>query len=252
MTSEHLSLPPSVVGPGSSTGANELPSTAASLSRLEQRRAYYREYNRRWRAKNPEKARAIQRRWRLAHPDKVRALHFTPQAIAQRKEYARKHPELIKSICKRSREKNKDRFVRTLKNWRQRNKERIAVRDRQRRESNPQLWRENFRRWQRNNPEKARERNARYRAKRRQCAISPESVASFLLRIQKKRYVSCYYCRKRIAAKNIHADHVIAISSGGEHSVSNICVTCAFCNLSKGPKELGRWQPRVPQMVLSL
>ena len=47
----------------------------------------------------------------------------------------------------------------------------------------------------------------------------------------------CYWCG--ISLKNVktHIDHYEPLSKGGEHTISNIVVSCAKCNLKKGNKD---------------
>ena len=43
-----------------------------------------------------------------------------------------------------------------------------------------------------------------------------------------------YRCLKCGSAKNLHIDHVIPWSRGGEHSIDNFQTLCAPCNIAKG------------------
>jgi 5-methylcytosine-specific restriction endonuclease McrA len=44
---------------------------------------------------------------------------------------------------------------------------------------------------------------------------------------------TCYLCGKVCEKHEIHLDHVIPLSRGGEHTIDNIKVACATCNLRK-------------------
>ena len=44
----------------------------------------------------------------------------------------------------------------------------------------------------------------------------------------------CVYCDEDLTDKEIHMDHVIAESKGGETTYANLQVTCRKCNLAKG------------------
>ena len=44
----------------------------------------------------------------------------------------------------------------------------------------------------------------------------------------------CVYCDEDLSDKEIHLDHVIAESKGGETTYTNLQVTCRKCNLAKG------------------
>lgn len=53
---------------------------------------------------------------------------------------------------------------------------------------------------------------------------------------------TCRYCGKVLRIKEIHIDHVVPYSRGGETVSENLVVACATCNLSKHdrtPKEAG-------------
>jgi 5-methylcytosine-specific restriction endonuclease McrA len=103
------------------------------------------------------------------------------------------------------------------------------------------------------NPQKiltqARIRNARRRALKRATCGAPSHVAAFMKRTLSRDYVHCYYCENRVSTKHIHFDHVQALSKGGSHEVSNICVSCARCNLKKHDKSLNIWQPKQQQFL---
>lgn len=44
----------------------------------------------------------------------------------------------------------------------------------------------------------------------------------------------CVYCDEDLHDKEIHMDHVLAESKGGETNYNNLQVTCRKCNLAKG------------------
>ena len=44
----------------------------------------------------------------------------------------------------------------------------------------------------------------------------------------------CVYCDEDLENKEIHMDHVIPESRGGETTYNNLQVTCRKCNLAKG------------------
>lgn len=57
-----------------------------------------------------------------------------------------------------------------------------------------------------------------------------------------KLYASaCTYCG---SSDNITIDHVIPLSRGGSHSVSNLVSACAKCNMSKGAKTVMEWKKK--------
>ena len=46
--------------------------------------------------------------------------------------------------------------------------------------------------------------------------------------------IHCVYCDEDLTNSEIHMDHVIPESQGGETSYNNLQVTCRKCNLAKG------------------
>ena len=53
-------------------------------------------------------------------------------------------------------------------------------------------------------------------------------------RVIERDGVHCVYCDEDLTDKEIHMDHVIAESQGGETTFANLQVTCRKCNLAKG------------------
>jgi 5-methylcytosine-specific restriction endonuclease McrA len=43
----------------------------------------------------------------------------------------------------------------------------------------------------------------------------------------------CHICRKKPAPEDIHLDHLVPLSCGGEHTPENLRVACASCNMSR-------------------
>lgn len=54
----------------------------------------------------------------------------------------------------------------------------------------------------------------------------------------------CPYCGDDISKQNKSVDHIIPLSKGGEHIISNIAICCLKCNLAKGNKILKEWEER--------
>lgn len=49
----------------------------------------------------------------------------------------------------------------------------------------------------------------------------------------------CHYCGTKDGPFQI--DHVVPVSRGGNHGLSNLVVACQWCNCSKGDKLLNEW-----------
>ena len=73
-------------------------------------------------------------------------------------------------------------------------------------------------------------------AKRRSIFKNSDVSTNDILYIQKQANL-CYWCGGKININNLHIDHYIPISKGGEHSIDNLVVSCNKCNLSKQAKD---------------
>lgn len=47
----------------------------------------------------------------------------------------------------------------------------------------------------------------------------------------------CYWCNKSLKRAKTHIDHYVPISKGGEHTLSNLVVSCQKCNSTKHAKD---------------
>jgi len=107
-----------------------------------------------------------------------------------------------------------------------------------------------------NDPEfmvKARARSNKRRALKKAASVNLKGINNFIKGVFSKPFAFCYYCGKRTSTKLIHFDHIVALAKGGLHSVENLCVSCAACNLSKGAKPLLEWaRENAEQQLLNL
>lgn len=53
--------------------------------------------------------------------------------------------------------------------------------------------------------------------------------------------VSCYWCKKEVNPSSAHGDHVMPLSKGGAHCLSNLVIACTSCNLRKQAKHPDKW-----------
>jgi hypothetical protein len=51
---------------------------------------------------------------------------------------------------------------------------------------------------------------------------------------------TCQYCGKK--DKKLECDHIVPVSRGGGHDISNLKTACFECNRSKGSKTLSEWR----------
>lgn len=94
---------------------------------------------------------------------------------------------------------------------------------------------------------------AKRRALKVAATVNLAGIKAFVAAVKAKAFVRCYYCERRTPTTAIHFDHIVALSKGGAHSVENLCVACAHCNLSKHNKPLSEWlKTSVAQQLLPL
>lgn len=103
------------------------------------------------------------------------------------------------------------------------------------REKNRDRYRETWREWWKANPEKARARALRSKAVRRQNEKRAGNQCFGRKEVFERDGGRCRYCAAELRA-GWHVDHIIPLSKGGLHTLENVVVSCAACNLSKGTK----------------
>lgn len=89
------------------------------------------------------------------------------------------------------------------------------------------------------------------RALKRQSAINLRGISKWMRSVKSQKAIVCYYCNQSIQMNSVHFDHIVPLSKGGPHSVENLCVACAQCNLSKHDSFLNEWS-KVGQQMLAL
>lgn len=62
----------------------------------------------------------------------------------------------------------------------------------------------------------------------------------------------CVYCDDDLSNAEIHLDHVIPESKGGETSYNNLQVTCRKCNLAKGTLSEDEFTNRLRTRALNI
>lgn len=164
---------------------------------------------RRWRAANPDQARATAKAWRDKNPDKV---------AAQQARHLEKNPSARRQSCK---------------DWYWRNLEKERARARAKRQANLEKYREHSRGYNAENLPKlaaiARNRRARAAAG----GIHTEAEIIEILRSQKSK---CAYCRTKLGDK-YHVDHIVALANGGGNTRRNLQILCAPCNQEKSRRD---------------
>jgi 5-methylcytosine-specific restriction endonuclease McrA len=100
--------------------------------------------------------------------------------------------------------------------------------------ANIDLIREKNRLWHKKSPVKSRT-NVLNRIARKRAAEGRHTADEISDLLQKQK-CKCAICRTSIK-DGYHADHIIPLAGGGSNWISNIQLTCARCNQSKGAKD---------------
>ena len=173
-----------------------------------------------WAARNPEKMRAYKRAWKKRNPEKVRednrARKRPPeQKAAADKRYRAKHSEQLKAKKRAEYQANKEKRDEQNKAW--------AA-------AHPERHREIKRNWSKNHPEYWRVQNGRRRAYK--LAAPRNDLTPAQWREIKDAYGhQCVYCGRKM--ERLTQDHIIPLSKGGSHTVSNVVPACLACNRKK-------------------
>lgn len=88
--------------------------------------------------------------------------------------------------------------------------------------------------WAKLNPEKATQKSMKRYAIKKSVTIEKVDYSEIL----KRDGCICHICGKPVDKNDIHFDHVIPLSKGGNHSMNNIKVSHSHCNLVKSNKIL--------------
>lgn len=183
-----------------------------------------------------------------------------PQCKACEREYALANKERIDAYQQEYREQNKPRLYAEKAEYRKRNAERLReghqrwvaanperVREGKRRcyeakkaeykahtrkvaLDNPERTRSYKRAWAKRNPAKVQELRMRYNAQKVAATIETVDYEA----IYRRDKGICHICQNPVPRSRLHFDHVIPLSKGGPHSMENIKVSHARCNMRKG------------------
>lgn len=169
-----------------------------------------------------EKDRAKVRAWALANPEKKRD---RDRRCRERKRARERPAKEAARAAKREATRERAKAAGRARYWAKR--EAALERGRAWRAAHPDQQRENIRRWKDENHDKVRA-DKRGRKIHRKKALDER-----LMKAQRGR---CAYCRLPLGAGR-HVDHITPKARGGSNRRSNLQLTCAPCNLSKGARD---------------
>lgn len=197
----------------------------------------------------------LKHRVKVLTRSKERYLRHRFQRVEQGKIWRKNNPQASVSIAKRYREKNREKMRQRTRDWYRNNLEYNRTRKQVYREklSEKQKVRRKMlaRRWySRNRSCFILATTKRKRLKDSQTVNLP-AIKTWMREVLSRPMAKCYYCRSVVLTSQIDFDHVIPLSKGGLHCVSNLCVSCSHCNGSKFNRPFSQW-PKRGQMFLSL
>lgn len=165
------------------------------------------EYMREYRKKNIERIRELHRLWTINNPEKVKQHTKT-----KHENYKSKHPELVKE---------------QLLEWKSRNKDKVRQHDQK------YYFENQIEILKRRRTESYRAKHASYERKRRATKRGCfGNISDALWNSALEFYGNvCLCCGTH---NDITLDHVIPLSLGGKHEISNAQPLCLSCNSSKG------------------
>lgn len=174
--------------------------------------------------------------------------------LAKKRAYFHKNAAKIKSKYKLYYATNKARVLASNKRWALNNRSKAYGYAAKWTKANPAKRRMYHRKWASTHPVAYRQNSAVNRARRRNAASVGDlsSIRRWAEKWQGQRSVQCYWCTRKVPPSDCHQDHIVPLSRGGQHSVGNLCVSCADCNQRKANKYPNVWNLTLEQPRLFL
>lgn len=155
--------------------------------------------------------------------------------LEERQKWAEANPEKVIEAERIRLEQAIERKRQQQQRWRKENPDKARQIQRNYRESHPEIYREATKKYYQANPEVKRAAEAKRKAQKHNNSRFRISTKEL-----KELYAGpCSYCG---AVGEMTLDHVVPISRGGVHGVSNLVPACGPCNFSKGQKLLIEWK----------
>ena len=157
---------------------------------------------------------------------------------------------------------NKSKLDAYMKGWYRRNKDALTARNKARYEASRDAYlaqkreyyiknRDAIRAKKKTNREPSRRNEDIRRARKSGATVGDlRLIAEWEKRWRRKPLVRCYWCRSDIKPAVATRDHLVPLSRGGEHSASNLVVSCGSCNSKKHARPLDKWNATLEQPVL--
>lgn len=125
---------------------------------------------------------------------------------------------------------NKEKCLLADKQYREVNKKKLSAYNKKRYVDNKDEFLQRQREYRKTEKGKASKKNDNFR--RRLITKHGDVTTVQILDLDKNAKV-CYWCNTLLKDKKVHIDHYVPLAKGGEHTLSNLVVSCSKCNLSK-------------------
>lgn len=178
-----------------------------------------------------------------------RYLKNAEEIKAKRREYCKNNPDKVSEQKRRYYQKNKDIVKAKTKEYYFNNIDIIKEKSKEYRDKNFEILKEKKKIYIKNNIEAVKERHRKYRqtekgkliAKnmkhRRRTAEKTGDVTTEQLKELYENTKFCYWCNNKLTKNDTHLDHYQPISKGGLHTISNLVLSCSYCNKTKSSKD---------------
>lgn len=188
---------------------------------------------------------------------------LTPEE--RRKRYAEKHgAEYIRQQAHKRYLRNKEKVLERSRKWAENNPEKVLAKSAAYRERHPDRTKAALQKYEQT--DKAKARTAKYREsgkaraykriwrKENADAFARQNRLDGARRRARRRGNGAYIistkdlqwlmaqCCVACGGPGEHVDHIIPVSRGGQHSIGNLQMLCASCNLSKHDKTMSEWR----------
>jgi len=227
------------------TDANKEKSKAYYEANKDKSKAYY--------EANKDEIKARMNAYGEANKDKIKAYRDANKnkIKARRKAFYEANEDKINARRKSYREANKDKIKAGNRAYRDVNKNKTKVYHKAYREANKDKIRAKAILWEKT--KKGASIIKAQRQKRRLAKQYPQTKNALTKEdwqtVLKEYGYICVYCQKDLKSPTL--DHVIPLSKGGPHEITNVVPACLSCNCSKGPSILWQeWTPKNPSEKL--
>lgn len=196
---------------------------------------------REWRNKNIEKSRESSNKWKRNNKEEVKK--YNELYKDKKHELYEINKDRYKEMYKKRYENNKEKYdemhKKAVKKYYESHKEKRLEYSKAYEEINKEKRRIQHLEWRRSNPDKSTIQVQRRRALKKNCksTLTHDEWELIKMKFENK----CAYCGK---LTNLHQEHFIPLSKGGEHAKTNIIPSCVSCNSSKNCKSFFEWYPK--------